>query len=133
MDDYDRGGHTKYSLMAHMIFVTKYRKQLFCGKTDDDVKQFLYDAANNIGVRIITMETDKDHVHMLLKYEPDMSVSYIASQLKQRSTYNMWLYHQELLNRNYWKHRILWSDGYFACSIGQVSQKTIEHYIQNQG
>jgi putative transposase len=32
-----------------------------------------------------------------------------------------------------WKRQILWSDGYFACSIGQVSQKTIEHYIQNQG
>ncbi|RRG00353.1 MAG: IS200/IS605 family transposase, partial [Lactobacillus sp.] len=26
-----------------------------------------------------------------------------------------------------------WSDGYFAASIGQVSQSTIEHYIENQG
>ena len=133
MDDYDRGGHTKYSLMVHMIFVTKYRKQLFFGRMDDVVKQFLYDAANAIGVRNITMETDKDHVHILLRYKPDMSISYIASQLKQRSTYCMWQYHQELLKRNYWKHKVLWSDGYFACSIGQVSKKTIEHYIQNQG
>lgn len=134
MDDYGRGGHTKYSLAVHMIFVTKYRKKLFFGsRTDNDAKQFLYDAANVIGVRIITMETDKDHVHMLIRYKPDMSISYIASQLKQRSTYSMWQYHSELLKRNYWKHQIFWSDGYFACSIGQVSQKTIEHYIQNQG
>lgn len=116
MDDYDRGGHTKYSLTVHMIFVTKYRKQLFFGKANEDVKQFLYNTADTIGVRIITMETDKDHVHILLRYKPDMNISRIASQLKQRSTYNMWIYHT-----------------YFACSIGQVSQKTIEHYIQNQG
>ena len=133
MDDYDRGGHTKYSLMAHMIFVTKYRKQLFFGKVDDDAKQVLYDATNDIDTYIITMETDKDHVHMLLRYKPNMSVSYIASQLKQRGTYYMWKHHAEYLRQNYWKHRFLWSDGYFACSIGQVSQKTIEHYIQNQG
>ena len=122
MDDYDRGGHTKYSLMVHMIFVTKYHKRLFFGKVDDDVKQILYDAANNMGIRIITMETGKDHAHMLLRYKPDMSISYIASQLKQRSTHSMWLYHQELLKHNYWKNQILWSDGYFACIIGQVSQ-----------
>lgn len=29
MDDYDRGGYTKYSLMVHIIFVTKYRKKIF--------------------------------------------------------------------------------------------------------
>ena len=33
----------------------------------------------------------------------------------------------------YWKEHTLWSDGYFAASIGQVSQATIEHYIENQG
>lgn len=133
MDDYDRGGHTKYSLTVHMIFVTKYRKKLLLGKAEGDVKQFLCDAANATGVRIMAMETDKDHVHILIRYKPDMSVSYIASQLKQRSTYSMWKYHAGLLKRNYWKHRVLWSDGYFTCSIGRVSQKTIERYIQNQG
>ena len=50
MDDYDRGGHAKYSLTVHMIFVTKYRKKLFFGETDDDIKQFLYDAANAIDI-----------------------------------------------------------------------------------
>ncbi|MBO6159361.1 MAG: transposase, partial [Firmicutes bacterium] len=31
------------------------------------------------------------------------------------------------------KKRILWSDGYFAASIGQVSQEIIERYIEEQG
>ena len=29
MDDYDRGGHSKYSMKVHIIFVTKYRKKIF--------------------------------------------------------------------------------------------------------
>lgn len=134
MDDYKRAGHAKYSLKAHLIFVTKYRKKLFSHpKRKEDVKQFLYEEAMRNGYTIIQMETDKDHVHILLEYKPDVSVSVIVRQLKQYSTYKMWQHHKKWLSYMYWKKKVLWSDGYFACSIGQVSQTTIENYIQNQG
>ena len=79
------------------------------------------------------MKTDEDHVHILLEYSPQVSVSKIVKQLKQYSTYQMWKHHEKFLSQKYWKRKILWSDGYFACSIGQVSQEIIEKYIQNQG
>ena len=67
MDDYNRGDHSKYSMKVHIIFVTKYRKKLFkSDKRAADVKQFLYDAAKKYGCIIIQIETDKDHVHILL-------------------------------------------------------------------
>ena len=134
MDGYNRGGHSKYSLKVHLIFVTKYRKRIFQStKYTDDVKQFLYDAARKYGYVILQMETDNDHVHILLEYSPTVSVSDIVRQLKQYSTYQMWKYHAPYLSKLYWKHRILWSGEYFSCSIGQVSQAIIEKYIQNQG
>lgn len=115
MDDYNRGGHSKYSMKVHLIFVTKYRKKIFkFDKRADDVKQFLYDAAKKYGYEIIQMETDKDHVHILLEYSPKISVSDIVRQLKQYSTYQMWNYHKEYLSNQYWKNKILWSDGYFV-------------------
>lgn len=134
MDGYDRGGHTKYSLKAHLIFVTKYRKHTFTRKMHAEcVKQFLYDAEKQYGCQIIQMETDKDHVHILLGYQPDKSVSNIVKYLKQYSTYQMWERNESFMSKQYWKRKILWSEGYFACSIGQVSQGVIEKYIQNQG
>ena len=134
MDDYERGGHSKYSMKVHLIFVTKYRKKLFQDQRyADDVKQFLYDAARQRQYKIIRMETDQDHVHMLIGYCPSITVSEMVRQLKQDSTYQMWKVYEKYLKKQYWKKKILWSDGYFACSIGQVSQETIEKYIQNQG
>ena len=57
MDDYNRGGHSKYSLKVHLIFVTKYRKKIFkSDKRVKDVKQFLYDATRKYGYEIIQME-----------------------------------------------------------------------------
>ena len=40
---------------------------------------------------------------------------------------------QTYLKKQFWKENTFWGDGYFACSIGQVSKETIEKYIQNQG
>jgi len=134
MYSYNRGGHSKYSLKVHLIFVTKYRKKIFESyKMAISIKQFLYDAAKRHEYFIIQMETDKDHVHILPGYSPKIPVSDIVKQFKQYTTYQMWNCHGEYLFKQYWKHKILWSDGYFACSIGQVSQEIIEKYIQNQG
>ena len=133
MDGYRRGGHVKYSLKIHLIFVTKYRRKLFYRKLKEDVKQYLCDVAIRQNCSIIKMETDIDHVHVLLEYAPSQSVSDIAGFLKQYSAYKMWRKYKVVLLRYYWKRNALWSDGYFVSSIGQMSQATIETYIQNQG
>lgn len=101
MDNYTRGGHTKYSLMIHLIFVTKYRKQIFFGNIDDDIKQYMFDICSEKGYEIIEMETDKDHIHILLKYQPNVPVSQIAKELKQYSTFQAWKYYYGYLKHNY--------------------------------
>ena len=133
MDDYARGGHCKYSLKVHLIFVTKYRRKLFCGRVNIDLKTAVADVVARMDCEIIQMETDRDHIHILLSYSPTLSVSDIAKALKQYSTAALWQLHGGFLRNKYWKKKILWSDGYFACSIGQVSQAVIGQYIQNQG
>ncbi|MBU3128747.1 transposase [Clostridium tagluense] len=37
------------------------------------------------------------------------------------------------LGKQFWNERTFWGDGYFACSIGNVSKEIIEKYIQSQG
>ena len=37
------------------------------------------------------------------------------------------------VHKHYWKKKIFWSDGYLACSIGEVSSATIQKYIESQG
>jgi len=46
--------------MAHLIFVTKYRKKLLI-KYGDEIKQILSDIVEEKDFEIIKMEVDKDH------------------------------------------------------------------------
>ena len=82
------------------------------------------------------METDKDHIkdhiHILLQYNPTDNVSQNVSMLKSYSTYHIWRKHRGYLNIHFWKENTFWSDGYFACSIGNVSKDIVKKYCENQ-
>ena len=130
---YNRHNRRKYSLKVHIVLVTKYRKKLLKGSITDDVKQKIFDIANTRGYEIIAMEADKDHLHFLISYDTTDGVCDIVKIVKQETTYYLWQKYGSFLSKQYWKKRIFWSDGYFACSIGEVSSATIQKYIESQG
>ena len=130
---YNRHNRRKYSLKVQIVLVTKYRKQLLKGSIADDVKQKILDIANTRGYEIIAMETDKDHIHFLLSYDATDRVCDIVKIVKQETTYYLWQKYNSILSKQYWKKKIFWSDGYLACSIGEVSSATIQKYIESQG
>lgn len=130
---YNHKNRRKYNLKAHIVLVTKYRKTLLQYGLDDFVKRAIIYLAGQNNWTVIAMETDKDHIHLLLEYDTTERVCDIISILKRQTTYYLWNQYGTYLSRQYWKKHIFWSDGYFACSIGEVSSATIEKYIAEQG
>lgn len=130
---YNHKNRRKYNLKAHIVLVTKYRKTLLQYGLDDFVKRAIIYLAGQNNWTVIAMETDKDHIHILLEYDTTERVCDIISILKRQTTYYLWNRYGTYLSRQYWKKHIFWSDGYFACSIGEVSSATIEKYIAVQG
>ena len=97
------------------------------------MKNVLSDIANNSNFKIEVMETDKDHIHLLVCSEPKLSPLQIVRKLKQESTVRIWNLFPELLCRYFYRKRTFWTDGYFVSTIGNVSQEKIKHYIEQQG
>lgn len=120
--------------MVHLIFVCKYRKHLLV-PFGTQIKQLMFEIAEENDFGIVEMEVDKDHVHLLIHYNPTQSILEIVRLLKQISTYRLWRTNDnhKYLQKHFWKERTFGNDGYFACSIGNVSKVIIEKYIQNQG
>ena len=125
--------HRKYYLKIHLIFVCKYRKKLLDNIISSCTMKKILEIANNSGFSIDTMETDKDHIHILINYVPNISITSIVRKLKQETTVFLWKNFSYYLSKHFWKERAFWSDGYFACSIGEASPETIRKYIENQG
>lgn len=112
-----KSSHCKHHIRYHIIFVTKYRRKCL-----DEIKQDVFDAFRYVEdkshIKIYNMNLDADHIHLLLSFPPDYSLSQTVNRLKQF----------------YWKKkRLLWTHGYFVSTIGKVSEKIVFNYIENQG
>lgn len=130
---YHSGSHCHYLLKVHLIFVTKYRKKIIANAFEDEIKQIMFDISKESDFAIEIMETDKDHIHFLIDYPPNIAISSIVNRLKNMSTVRAWKKFKTYLKNHYWKEKTLWHDGYFCCSTGDASTETIKKYIKEQG
>ena len=70
----------------------------------------------------------KDHVHLMVSSPPHISVSEMMQKIKGRSSR---ILQQEFphLRKRYWGQHI-WARGYFALTVGQVTEQMIRDYIE---
>jgi putative transposase len=132
MVDYHSGYHSKYLLKVHIILICKYRKKLL-RLYASEVKSLCLECSFNNDFIIETMEVDEDHIHLLVDFPPRVSVKEIVRKLKSYTTIMLWKKYLKVLERHFWKEHTFWSDGYFACTIGNANIETIKKYIEAQG
>lgn len=130
---YTTYGHSKTNLKYHVIFSTKHRRKCLSAIREIVLAAFRYSEEIS-DFRILTMEIDKDHIHFLLTFKPSLSIEQVVRRLKQISTKYIYDRCAEHLGRFYYGEKnIIWTRGYFCSTIGEVSEQTIRHYIENQG
>lgn len=136
MNNYETYNHEKFNMRYHIIFSTKYRKKCL-GQISNDIKSYMKRAEsmqNKWKIEVMEIDSVKcDHIHFLIKATPTCQISEIVHKLKQVSTYDAWQNYNNYLSKFYWsgKH-YLWTRGYFCTTIGDVSEKTLQAYIENQ-
>lgn len=134
MGDWKSVNHSKYLLQYHLILVCKYRKHLLSGKNiSSDIKKLSVDICSRHDVVIRYMETDKDHIHYMIETEPTVRLSDFVRTLKSYTAFHIWKKYPNYLSKCFWKEKTFWTDGYFVCSVGNVSEETLRRYIENQG
>ena len=121
--------HTKWNCNYHIVFAPKYRRQVIYGKLKKDIGKILRDLCARKGVEIIEAELCNDHVHMLVKIPPKMSISSFMGYLKGKSTLMIFERHANLKYK--YGQRKFWCRGYYGNTVGK-NKKVVEEDIKNQ-
>ena len=124
--------HSKFIIKYHIIFVVKYRKNIISKNISNSIKTICKQIENNSDFSIDMIETDKNHVHLLVNSSPKLSPLMIIRKLKQETTFQLWKKYKNFLSQHFWKEKTFWNDGYFICTTGEISTKNIYNYIKNQ-
>ena len=121
--------HTKWNCKYHIVFAPKYRRKVAYGKMKQDIANILSMLCKRKGVEIVEAEICPDHVHMLVKIPPSLSVSSFVGHLKGKSTLMIFERHANLKYK--YGNRHFWCRGYYVDTVGKNAKK-IQEYIQNQ-
>lgn len=112
----------------HFVFCPRYRRKIFdVPSVEDRFKEITTSICSDLGVEIIAMECDRDHVHLFLSSIPTLSPSDIMYKIKGISSKIIRDEFQEFS-----KMPGLWTRSYFISTAGSVSSETIKNYVESQ-
>ena len=97
----------KYTLKCHIVFCVKYRTKLL---SKQHISQPIKDSiltSQTEDFKIQVMEVDKDHIHLLVDYSPNVDVSQIVRLLKQITTAKVWFSHHNELRKHFWANDVV--------------------------
>ena len=103
--------HTKWNCQYHIVFIPKYRRKAIYAKLQSDIGKYLRRLYEYKWVEIVEANACPDHIHMLVKIPPKLSISSFMGYLKGKSSLMIFEEHANLKynygNRHFWASRIL--------------------------
>ena len=131
LNDLRRGRTCVFQLHVHLVFVTKYRRTVFTKQILKDLKQIFSSICQDFEAKLVEMDGEKDHVHLLVNYPPKVSVSKLVNSLKGVSSRMIRKKEYRSIQKALWGNS-LWSPSYFAASCGGAPIEIIQKYIAAQ-
>ena len=132
MTVYRRMSHVVFACDFHLVWPTKYRRDIFNEGVQGYLKEFLRSwPEHHPDVVLKEVNTDKNHIHILASIPPTKSVGMVVRTLKS-VTANALNNQFPHLKKIYWGTNSIWSAGYFVSTVG-INEEIIRRYIENQG
>lgn len=123
--------HANGQSMWHVEWCTKYRYRIF--RTDEHknlCRIAVIEAAKLSNVRLIELEIEPEHLHIIMEIPLSMSPSIAICGLKSVSARLLFRMIPKLQFR--YPKRRLWSAGKFVVSVGYITLEKAKEYVKNQ-
>ena len=116
---------------VHLVFVTKYRREVFTREILDAMHPIFSSVCSGFGPQLIEFDGEDDHVHLLVNYPPKVAASKLVNSLKGVSSHLIRKKKYLSIRNKLWGNA-LWSPSYFAGSCGGAPIALIRQYIEQQ-
>jgi putative transposase len=132
--EYAKNANAVYLLTYHIVFVTKCRKPVITDGIGDFMKELSASICADHGGKLLSAETDTDHIHLLVSMPPQEKPSDLVRVLKtqlSKKTHAREEFNQTVKEHLYGDAQ-LWSPSYFIATAGGVTGETVKAYVQSQ-
>ena len=128
--DIRTGRHVVFNLHVHLVFVTKYRRDVLSALAIRDLETIFAKVCRDFEATLVECSGEDDHVHLLVHYPPKVALSKLVNSLKGVSSRKLRERRPEVAGR--YRDGVLWSASYFAGSCGGAPLSVIADYVRSQ-
>jgi putative transposase len=114
------------SILVHVMFSTQSEMKVIKAWMETRLYSYIQATARRFGVTIIAIGGTSDHLHMLLKCPPNLSLSFVMQKLKGISS--------KWMNDTFYRRQRIfkWQKGYTAFSVGYEDKSRVIRTINTQ-
>jgi len=112
----------------HVVFCPKYRKKVLKEPVDIRLKELFLEKAVELRAEVVEMEIMPDHVHLLIKCDPQFGIHRVVKHLKGHTSRVLRMEFRHLKSRL----PSLWTNSYFVATVGTVQLDVIQKYMECQ-
>lgn len=130
MSRFNRLSHAIWYCHYHIVWVPKYRFKILTGKIKEEIEATIRFEAGKLDCKIVEMNIQEDHVHLLIMMPPKVKISDLVGTLKGRSAIRVFAKFPRLRQKPYWGNHF-WARGYCVDTVG-LDLEMIRKYVKYQ-
>ena len=132
MNEYIYKHHNKTLLLYHLVFPSKYCREIFTENVSLTLKKICLGISGRYEIHFVEIGMEEEHVHFLVQSVPMLSVTQIVKTIKSITAKQIFQEHPEV-KRFLWGGN-LWTSGFYANTVSEYANaEGIQQYIANQG
>ncbi|MCJ7509620.1 MAG: IS200/IS605 family transposase [Dehalococcoidia bacterium] len=116
--------------LCHVWFSTKMRKIALVDEIGAEIRRLLREVATRTSIKLLEMETVADHVHLLMRLEPEQALSSAMHRLKGATSRYIFLKFPEL--KVDMGHNSFWQKGYGFRRLDPSEVPRVRRYMRSQ-
>lgn len=130
---FDKNSHSVYSLNYHFVQCIKYRRKVLdFPEIIEELKTRTHKIAERYDIQITCIETDLDHIHILLKCKPQSNLIKFINNWKSATSKAIRNRYYDRIKDKLWGD-VFWSNSYCLITTGQTTLEQVKKYVENQG
>ncbi|HEU6447886.1 MAG TPA: IS200/IS605 family transposase [Verrucomicrobiae bacterium] len=117
--------NTYTQIYIHIVFAVEGRQNLIKSAHNDELQKYIAGIVSAQKQKLIAINNMPDHLHLLVGFRPDSSLSDLVRDVKAGSS--------KFINTKRWVvGRFSWQEGFGAFSYSRSQLGTVIRYIENQ-
>ena len=94
------------------------------------IESDIYRFSEKMGCKVVELNIQLDHVHLLVRVPPKVSISSLMGTLKGKTAIRVFHKNPQLKRKPYWGNHF-WANGYCVDTVG-INEEMVRQYVKYQ-